>query len=418
MKLSKIIIIVLGLSFTTFAYAQSVDELKSKISERNNNIKQLEEEIKGYQSQIDDLGKKADSLKNTISELDLSKKKLEANLKVTQAKIDNTTSDIKDLSSQIDDKSERIGDSRRVIAQSLSSISQTDNRSLLETLLSSQSLASAWDGAEQLTVLQSSVGERIHQLKDIRTSLEENKKKTEQKKVELISLQKDLDNQKKALLETVKEKNSILAATKNTESSYKSIVAQKEAQKTMFEKELFQYESALKVAIDRSLIPKANKGLLSWPLEHIVITQYFGKTVDAQRLYVSGTHGGVDFAASIGTPVLAAAPGVVTDTEAVRSKSGCQYGKFVLLKHPNGISTLYGHLSLVNVGPSETVSPGQVIGYSGNTGYATGPHLHFGVYATQGVRVVNASDLGSRNCSGIKTVAAPLDAYLDPMLYL
>jgi murein DD-endopeptidase MepM/ murein hydrolase activator NlpD len=419
MKHSRFLVAtILAFSLVLVTHAQTIDELKDKISDRSTSIKQLEDEIKQYQSQIDDLGKKADSLKNTLAELDLSKKKLETSLKVTQAKIDTTTDEIKQLSTEIDDKSERISDSRRVIAQSLSSIAQTDNSSLIETLLGSQSLASAWDGAEQLVSLQSSVNTRIHELRNIKASLEDNKKSTEQKKTELVSLQNDLSNQKKALLATVQAQNSILAETKNTESSYKSIVAQKEAQKAIFEKELFQYESALKVAIDKSLIPESQHGILAWPLDHIVITQYFGKTVDAKRLYVSGTHGGMDLAASIGTPVMAAMGGIITDTEAVKTKSGCQYGKFVLIKHPNGLSTLYGHLSLVNVSPGESVSTGQVIGYSGNTGYATGPHLHFGVYATQGVRVVNASALGSVSCAGIKTVAAPLDAYLDPLLYL
>jgi murein DD-endopeptidase MepM/ murein hydrolase activator NlpD len=111
---------------------------------------------------------------------------------------------------------------------------------------------------------------------------------------------------------------------------------------------------------------------------------------------------------------MASLGGVVTDTEAVITKNGCQYGKFVLIKHSNGLSTIYGHLSQVNVTPGQAVSTGERIGYSGNTGYTTGPHLHFGVYATQGIRIINS--IG--NCVGIKTVSASLNAYLDPMLYL
>lgn len=418
MKLYKILATFLLIFSTTSLHAQTIEEIKDKINDRTDTIKQLEAEIKNFQTQIEGLGKQADTLKNTLASLDLSKKKIEADLALTQNKIENTSYEIQQLSLQIDDKNSRIGDGRRVIAQSMTSISQTDSFSLLEKLLGSGTLAQAWNGAEELITLQADVKDRIQELQSIKTSLMDNKKKTEQKKSELVSLKSDLASKKAVLAATVKEQNDLLSTTKNTESNYKKIVAEKAAQKIAFEKELFLYESALKIAIDASLYAPAHKGILSWPLDKVVITQYFGKTVDSIRLYVSGTHGGMDFGASIGTPVRAALGGVITDTEAVRSKSGCQYGKFVLIKHPNGLSTLYGHLSLVNVSPGESVSTGQVIGYSGNTGYATGPHLHFGVYATQGVRVVNASSVGSKNCAGIKTVTSPLNGYLDPMLYL
>lgn len=418
MKLYRILFILITVFGCLSVSAQTVDELKTMITERNNNIKQLEEEIKSYQKEIEGLGKEADSLKNTLKGLDLSKKKLETDLAVTQAKIDNTNYEIKQLGFQIDDKSARIQDSRRVISHSLAAIAQNDSYSVVENLLSSESLASVWNGAEDLVNLQSSVQNRIGELRGIRTDLENNKKKTETKKAKLVSLQKDLANQKKVLAETVKEKNALLAATKNSETSYKQLLASREAQKKAFEKELFDYESALKIAIDPSSLPKTGSGVLSWPLRVVKITQEFGQTIYSKRLYVSGSHGGIDLAASIGTPVFAALSGIVTDTEAVKTKTGCQYGKFILIKHINGLSTVYGHLSNVNVVPGQKVSTGDVIGYSGNTGYSFGPHLHFGVYATQGVRVVDARNLGSASCAGIKTVAAPPNAYLDPMLYL
>ncbi len=418
MKLSKIFFIaVLLLSSVQMVSAQSVDELKSKIAEKSENIKQLEADIQAYQVQLETIGKEATSLKNTLAELDLSRKKLETNLALTQAKIDNTNLEIRELSTQIEDKSERISDGRRVIAQSLSSISQSDNISILETLLGSNTMAQVFNGAEELNILQANMTDRIHELQDIRSDLESNKQKTEKKKAELVSLQNDLANQKKILAETVRDKNNLLSATKNTESDYKRVLASKKAQKDAFEKELFAYESALQVAVDKSLIPNARKSLLAWPLTRIQITQYFGKTVAAQRLYTSGTHGGMDFGASIGTPVMAALSGRIKYVEPF-ARSGCQYGKFVLIEHPNGLSTLYGHLSLPSTAIGSEVKTGDVIGYSGSTGYATGPHLHFGVYATQGIRIVDAKDLGSTSCSGIKTVAAPPSAYLDPMLYL
>ncbi len=419
MKLYKFITILFCISFSISASAQTIDELKSKINERNSNIKQLEEEIKRYQSQIEGLGKEADSLKNTLASLDLSKKKLETNLAITQNKIENTNLQIKELSLQISDKGERIGDGKRVIAQSLSSINQNDEGSVIETLLSSKTFAEVWNGVEELTTLQGNVQTRIHELQSLKVSLEDNKKKTEQKKAELVSLQNDLANQKKIIAETVKEKNALLASTKNTEANYKKVVLSKQAQKEAYEREVFEYESALKIAIDPDSIPSTGSGVLKWPLPNIKITQYFGNTEFSTKnpqIYKSGSHNGVDFAASIGTPVKSALTGTISGTGNTGVGKCLSYGKWIMVKHANGLSTLYAHLSLVNVAVGQTVSTGETIGYSGNTGLSTGPHLHFGVYATEGVRITKLAS--SKYCSNVLIPYADIKAYLNPLSYL
>jgi len=95
---------------------------------------------------------------------------------------------------------------------------------------------------------------------------------------------------------------------------------------------------------------------------------------------------------------------------------GASYGKWVLVRHTNGLSTLYAHLSVISVSVGDQISGSSVIGYSGNTGYSTGPHLHFTVYATQGVEIM---DRKSRVCGGIYTMPiADLRAYLNPLSYL
>jgi len=87
-------------------------------------------------------------------------------------------------------------------------------------------------------------------------------------------------------------------------------------------------------------------------------------------------HDGTDFGASCGTPVRAAAAGVVS--EVGRAKG---YGKRVTIRHPSGLGTLYGHLSRIDVRPGEEVSTSTTIGRVGSTGLSTGCHLHFGVYS-------------------------------------
>ena len=128
-------------------------------------------------------------------------------------------------------------------------------------------------------------------------------------------------------------------------------------------------------------------------------------------------HNGVDFRASLGTRVKSASNGTVAgigDTDIVCS--GASYGKWILLKYDNGLSSLYGHLSVISVKSGQKVITGEVVGYSGNTGYSTGPHLHMSVYASQGVKI---STLKSTVCNGNYIIPlADTKAYLDPLIYL
>lgn len=90
-----------------------------------------------------------------------------------------------------------------------------------------------------------------------------------------------------------------------------------------------------------------------------------------------GIHGfnGVDLASSIGTPIMASASGEVIVSKSSGWNGG--YGQYVVISHPNGTQTLYGHLSENEVYEGQAVKQGQVIGLMGSTGKSTGPHVHF-----------------------------------------
>lgn len=88
-------------------------------------------------------------------------------------------------------------------------------------------------------------------------------------------------------------------------------------------------------------------------------------------------HNGVDLGCPVGTPLRAAAPGTVI--VASTGGWGGGYGNYVVIRHPNGTQTVYGHMSRVSVNPGQVVERGESIGTTGNSGKSTGPHLHFEV---------------------------------------
>lgn len=419
-KFRKIIILLLLLSSFAISVsilnAQSVDKLKENIETHNSKIKQLEEEIKAYSRQIEIVGGEAKNLQNAIKTLDINQKKISTEIKKTETNIEKTNLTIEQLGGEIGNTEEKIASNLEIIKKALNDMRQNDEESLLESLLNSKSLAQVLDEYQSISQFQQKIREQSADLENHKNDLSGKKNDTEKEKKVLLSLKSELGDQNKILDLNKKEKNTLLSATKNKEAEYKKMLADRQAEKERFEKELFQFESELKRAIDPNSFPNAKKGIIAWPLDNIVVTQSFGRTVDAKRLYVSGTHNGVDFRASRGTPVKSVLSGIVEGTGNTDEQKGCySYGKWILIKHPNGLSSLYAHLDLIKVSAGQTVTTGEIIGYSGQTGYSTGPHLHLTLYASQGVVIQKYSS--SKNCKNVSIPISDVKAYLDPMLY-
>lgn len=120
--------------------------------------------------------------------------------------------------------------------------------------------------------------------------------------------------------------------------------------------------------------PVTRQIMFEKPLKGFAINSAFGfrKLAGAAR---GRAHKGVDMAAPRGTSVYAAAEGRVIRT----GYDASGYGNFVEVRHPNGMTSLYGHLSRIDVASGMQLTGGQRLGLVGSTGYSTGPHLHFEV---------------------------------------
>jgi len=417
-------LLLIALSFLVFfictnsVFSITADELRQKIDETTASKKALEDEIAQYQAQIKDIGDQANTLTNAIKTLTTNEKKINAQISLTKKNIEIKTLEIQNLGSDIGEKEINIEKNLLAIGESLKGINDADSESLIENLLKYDNLSDFWNKIEYDSQFQNSLKENLIEARDTKKLLEIDKKDAEDSKRALLAYQNDLNDQKKLLQINKNEENALLAETKNKESNYKKILAEKQALSDAFDKELIQFESELKLVIDPNSFPSSGKGILSWPVDNVHITQEFGDTAFAKTgVYNGGGHNGVDFRAPVGTKIKAALSGTVeaignTDTVC----PGASYGKWVFIRHENGLATIYAHLSLIKVSSGDKVFTGDVIGYSGSTGFSTGPHLHFGVYANQGVKVMARKSIV---CKGTYTIpVADLKAYLDPLLYL
>src|SRR3989344_3730932 len=387
--------------FEQIAKADVIDDLKKKIEDRGLTIKELEAEIEKYRKDLTITNAEAKSLQSTIKILDTTNKKLQTDLTVTEKKIDYTTLTIQKLELDIGAKTSAIERQRLAVSESIRQINREEHQSIIEGLLAHERLSSFWDSVESLRQFQGRVQIQIDDFRTAKKDLETTRYEKEEQKDTLIDLKGELADKKKVVEYSKNEKQKLLTSTKEKESSYKKLLADAVAKKEAFERELLKFESELKLQIDPSSIPRSGSGVLRWPLDQIKVTQEFGDTEFSRthtQVYNGKGHNGVDFRAAIGTQIKSARQGIIKgvgDTDTVCPRAS--YGKWVLVEHDNGLSTLYAHLSVIKVSPGQTVEAGGILGYSGNTGYSTGPHLHFTVYATQGVRV---TALKSRACRG------------------
>jgi murein DD-endopeptidase MepM/ murein hydrolase activator NlpD len=347
---------------------------------------------------------------------------LNAKINVTKTNINSIELQIKELNGSIENKQDSIKKNHRGLAQALNRINEIDQVTFLEQVLSSENVSALWTEVEENQSFQKAVAEHVDSLNETKRVLEVNRDDSEKKRDELEVQRKKLAGEQQALEVNRREQAALLSQTKNQESNYQKILKDKQAAKDQFEQSLNELESKLEYSLDPSRLPPAGKGILRWPLDNVKVTQYFGNTDFAKSGAYSGKgHNGIDFRAPIGTFIKAALSGTVEGTGNSDEIRGCySYGKWVLIKHGNGLSTLYAHLSQINVRKGEQVGTGEVIGYSGNTGYATGPHLHFSVYASNGVRVMKLGESTGRKspCANATIPVSPLGAYLNPMEYL
>ena len=414
-------VLFLVLGHIVYTSADTSADLQSQIDSSNTQISQLKDQIAQLQAALNENTKQKQTLQSAVDALNLNIKKLATSITLTQAQIKETDLEISTLSNTISTTTNEIGQSQSEVGNSLQQLDIIDAQPLILTLLGGGTLSTFFDEATTLETLRVDIESHINTLSNLKTNLQTSKDTAQSKRDDLATLNDQLSQQQQSLNIARDAQNKLLADTKNKESVYQAQIAQKQAQESKFEQDLLNYEAQLKLSVTPGSVPAAGSGVLAWPLDNVRITQYFGNTdfsTQNPQIYNGHGHDGIDLAASPGTPVKAALDGVVLGTgNTDLTCPGASYGKWIFIKHPNGLETIYAHLSTFLVAAGDQVTTGQVIAYSDTTGYATGPHLHFGVYASSGSEIAS---FASKGCPG-KTYTMPvadLSAYLNPLSYL
>jgi murein DD-endopeptidase MepM/ murein hydrolase activator NlpD len=389
--------------------ASLLDDLKQQIKEREAEIKQLEEQAAAYQQNLKETQQQKNTLQNQLAIIEARIRKLRADINVTSARISAANLQIEELTLEIYEKTQKIEEHKENIAGIIRTIYEYDEKTLLELVLENEKFSDFLSQVQYIELLQKNVQKDLESLKALKSALEEQKAEVQVRENELqiynaqLYSQKQIENSQKA------QKNYLLRQTRGQEKKYQQLLTDVEERQRQIQEEIFELEEKLRLTLDPESIPKFRPGVLSWPNEGL-LTQYYGYTPYSKRLYKSGFHNGIDIAAGYGALIRAARDGVIKtmgDTDKYCPRGA--YGKWIALEHDNNLTTFYAHLSAFGkYGIGDTVKKGAIIGYEGNSGYSTGSHVHFGVYAS------NTFYLKQSIYCGL----LPIGATINPMNYL
>lgn len=431
-SLCMLVVFVVAQFAPYFSYAQiasgtqeSAEELQTNLNSLSAQIKSLDAEIKSYNAKIGKTQGDAKTLKQALANLEERRKVLSKDISYTKLRIQSAQENISFTKDKIASTENVLERNKKALSESLRLLVQSEQfiPPFIGALAPGSHLSDAIELVGRGGEATEAINNKVQTLIDVKTTLSLQKASYESRKHVLENLSETLSNQKSLVEQTSKDKKTLLVQTKNKESEYQKLLADRKSKKDQLESEMLDVESKLRVIVDASKLPSVGKGILQYPVENVVLTQYFGNTAFSTKnpqVYNGSGHNGIDLGVRVGTPIYAALAGTVLGTGNTDAAcNGVSYGKWVLIRHANGLTTLYAHLSVINVSAGDKVATRQKIGLSGNTGYSTGPHLHFTVYASDSVHISGPTEYKSKVCGTYMIMPlAPKAGYLNPLSYL
>lgn len=415
------LLLVVSTLNSAYVSAESISDVEKKINKLEQEQEQVEEKKSSIHSNKKDIdlkinknkkkqGTTEEDLQTLTKELNTKKSDIEIKVaKITQTdqEIGELKNTIKTLKHEIEDLIEHIEERELLLKDRLRSMQKSGgNIGFIEVIFGAKDFsefisrisAIATIMNQDKSIMDAQADDKI-ELEDKRVEVEDKKISNEDKKLALVSEEKDLVTLKDQLDKQAKEKETLMARLEEEHDeleSYKISLddeegiltaqasalkkAKKQAVNDKSDLEQLAREKAKKEAEKSSsaVAPSiGNKdGIFSWPAEGRISSHYGWRSHP-----ITGNkklHAGTDIAVGKGTPLKAAASGVVSTAQEMGG-----YGNVIMVTHViegKAYTTVYAHLSSISVSSGQSVQEGEVIGATGNTGDSTGPHLHFEVY--------------------------------------
>ena len=386
LKVFSILIILIVVLQTTSVFAATNTVLNSqksendkKITEKQSNLEDVKEEKSETQQQVNDLSSKISEYQSQIDELD--------------SKIGDLNSKIEEAQNHLQQKQEDYEKNKKLAEERLVVMQEEGDTSYLDFILKSSSLTDmisnfylSSEVANADIELINKIDNEKKEVEKAKTELEDSKRDLDTSKAEKQGVSTQLQaakNEKSAQVAKLsddqkqieEELDELQEANKQIQKEINANVAKYQAQIAALNK---KNNSSSKNNSSNNSGNSGNSGNYNGGGSGVLARPVASGSITAGMYYPSGSyHGAIDYGVPAGTPVYAAADGVVIKTANLTTS----YGTYVVIQHANGLQTWYAHgtSGSICVSEGQTVSRGQQIMKSGNSGHSTGAHLHFEV---------------------------------------
>lgn len=388
------------------ALAVNPADLQKSIQEKTQELQEVNKKIEETQTVLNTVEAKGKTLQQEIKRIDSTLQQVDLGIKASTINIQKLSYEIESLQADIALKEEQIVDKRVTISSLIQDYQIKDTEGLLLVMLKHKSLSDSLNETQSIINLNDSLLTDLETIRQLKSQLSDRLTQVTGKQQEVKQEQSNLKVRKSIAEDQKDERAELLKETKNQEKAYQAVLSELEKQQQAISEEIDVIEDKLRAAFDNSVLPTKRTGVLSWPTKEPYVTQEYGYTAFAARAYKSKFHNGLDLRARpVGQPIYAADDGKVIATG---DNGKVQYGRYIVIEHENNLTTLYAHLSRFAVSSGSTVKRGELIGYSGNTGYSFSPHLHFVVYWGPSVKMQSFPGAG----------LVPVGTTVDPRDYL
>ena len=307
---------------------------------------------------------------------------LDAQLHTVQVQIDQETAKLVVLGQQVDLAKEQLVLKQAELAQHIADFGhrmrimyKSGQVSGLELVFSAANFTDLMNRIFFFNDIVREDRRQVAELQKERADIESMKAGLEAKQAQQAQVVKQIQDQKAQLQAVRDQRAAHVQQIAAIEAQFARMLADMEAQRAALQAQI--------ASLIHESFRARSSGKWKWPIDG-VITQGFGCTTYPFEPYDPSCpslhfHSGIDIATDYGTPVHAADGGIVHNFVMGCSWGGglCGYGRYVVIVHAGGFTTLYGHLSSWAVGDGVQVDKDTVIGYEGSTGNSTGPHVHF-----------------------------------------
>jgi murein DD-endopeptidase MepM/ murein hydrolase activator NlpD len=363
---------VLAIVLLTAALLTSVSD---SIYDKQRQLQGLNGQIITAKSQIRQLLNQLQALRGQIAALD-------SQLQTVNNQIQQETAKLEVIARQIALAKEQLALKEAELAQHIADFSKrmrllykSGKVSGLELVLSAANFTDLMNRIFFFNDIVREDRRQVGQLQKERATIEVMKADLEAKKAQQAAVVKQIKDQRAQLQAMRDQRVARQQQIAAIEAQFQRQLADMQAQRAALQAQL--------ASLVRESFRARSSGKWLWPMDG-VITQGFGCTPYPFEPYDPNCpshhfHSGLDIATDYGTPVHAADGGIVHNFSMGCSWGGglCGYGRYVVIVHAGGFTSLYGHLAGYAVGEGVQVDKDTVIGYEGSTGNSTGPHLHF-----------------------------------------